>query len=156
LSYQQTYHTQTAGQDPQTIRPRTYSNIGRLDDVSEPQHDGKLTRFFKSTASLVTKPFLGSGRRSKEETRELVEAIQNLVPPRPTPFYKGPPEKLVNFDVSLKKILSSCNSIDEASKEVSLPIPPARTTASTRIYTVTPEPARPYNIMYPPLADKHE
>jgi len=89
--------SQATGQDPQTIRPRTYSNIGRLDDVSEPQYDGKLTRFFKSTASLVTKPFLGSGRRSKEETRELVEAIQNLRPPGSPPIYKGPPEKLVKL-----------------------------------------------------------
>ena len=70
--------SQDAGQDPQIFWPRTYINIGRLDDVSEPQHDGKLIRFFKSTGSLVTKPFLGSGRRSKEETRELVKAIQNI------------------------------------------------------------------------------
>jgi len=35
--------SQATGQDPQIFRPRTYRNIGRLDDVSEQQHDGKLT-----------------------------------------------------------------------------------------------------------------
>ena len=127
-----------------------------MDDVSELQLDRKLTILFKSTASLVTKPFLGSGRRSKEETRELVEAIQNLKPPGPTPIYKGPPEKLVNFDVSLKKMILNYYSTDEASLERSSPIPAARTTASTRTHAVTPEPARQYNSMYPHLADGHK